>query len=90
MRSLRLNGYQRRPTVNEKTINLVDKLREYAVEPGRYWLDNYALQAGHEIERFRREIEGLETRLQTLIDKYVALEEERDYWREERLLKETK
>jgi hypothetical protein len=74
--------------VNEKTINLVDKLREYAVEPGRYWLDNYALQAGHEIERLRREIEGLETRLQTLIDKYVALESERDYWREERLLKE--
>jgi ubiquinone biosynthesis protein UbiJ len=76
--------------VNEKTINLVDKLREYAVEPGRYWLDNYALQAGHEIERLRREIESLETRLQTLIDKYVALESERDYWREERLLKETK
>jgi hypothetical protein len=47
--------------MNEKTINLVDKLREYAVEPGRYWLDNYALQAGHEIERLRRQVELLET-----------------------------
>jgi hypothetical protein len=35
--------------------NLVAKLREYAVEPGRYWLDTYALQAASEIEVLRKE-----------------------------------
>ena len=35
--------------------NLVAKLREYAVEPGRYWLDTYALQAASEIEILRKE-----------------------------------
>jgi hypothetical protein len=35
--------------------NLVAKLREYAVEPGRYWLDTYAVQAASEIEVLRKE-----------------------------------
>jgi hypothetical protein len=35
--------------------NLIAKLREYAVEPGRYWLDTYALQAASEIEVLRKE-----------------------------------
>jgi hypothetical protein len=35
--------------------NLIVKLREYAVEPGRYWLDTYALQAASEIEVLRKE-----------------------------------
>ena len=35
--------------------NLVAKLREYAVEPGRYWLDTYALQGASEIEVLRKE-----------------------------------
>ena len=35
--------------------DLVAKLREYAVEPGRYWLDTYALQAASEIEVLRKE-----------------------------------
>jgi hypothetical protein len=76
--------------VNEKTINLVDKLREYAIEPGRYWLDNYALQAGHEIERLRRQVDFLEMQIKKWEEAYNKCCEERDYWREERLLKETK
>ena len=35
--------------------NLIAKLREYAVEPGRYWLDTYALQGASEIEVLRKE-----------------------------------
>jgi predicted component of type VI protein secretion system len=35
--------------------NLIAKLREFAVEPGRYWLDTYALQAASEIEVLRKE-----------------------------------
>lgn len=35
--------------------NLVAKLREYAIEPGRYWLDTYALQAASEIEVLHKE-----------------------------------
>jgi hypothetical protein len=35
--------------------NLIVKLREYAVEPGRYWLDTYALQGASEIEVLRKE-----------------------------------
>jgi hypothetical protein len=35
--------------------DLIAKLREYAVEPGRYWLDTYALQAASEIEVLRKE-----------------------------------
>ena len=55
--------------------NLIAKLREYAVEPGRYWLDTYALQAASEIEVLRKEnqemqdailhFEGRITHLQT-------------------------
>ena len=35
--------------------HLIAKLREYAIEPGRYWLDTYALQAASEIEVLRKE-----------------------------------
>ena len=40
--------------------NLIAKLREYAVEPGRYWLDTYALQAASEIEVLRKEDKELQ------------------------------
>ena len=40
--------------------NLVAKLREYAVEPGRFWLDTYALQAASEIEVLRKEDKELQ------------------------------
>jgi hypothetical protein len=40
--------------------DLVAKLREYAVEPGRYWLDTYALQAASEIEVLRKEDKELQ------------------------------
>ena len=39
---------------------LIAKLREYAVEPGRYWLDTYALQAASEIEVLRKEDKELQ------------------------------
>jgi hypothetical protein len=37
------------------TGDLVCLLREYAIEPGRYWLDTYALLAASEIEVLRKE-----------------------------------
>ena len=40
--------------------NIVAKLREYAIEPGRYWLDTYALQAASEIEVLRKEDKELQ------------------------------
>ena len=40
--------------------HLVAKLREYAIEPGRYWLDTYALQAATEIEVLRKENDELQ------------------------------
>jgi uncharacterized small protein (DUF1192 family) len=40
--------------------HLVAKLREYAIEPGRYWLDTYALQAASEIEVLRKENDELQ------------------------------
>jgi predicted component of type VI protein secretion system len=40
--------------------NLIAKLREYAVEPGRYWLDTYALQAASEIEVLHKENQELQ------------------------------
>ena len=40
--------------------DLIAKLREYAVEPGRYWLDTYALQAASEIEVLRKEDKELQ------------------------------
>jgi predicted component of type VI protein secretion system len=40
--------------------NLIAKLREFAVEPGRYWLDTYALQAASEIEVLRKENQELQ------------------------------
>jgi len=40
--------------------NLVAKLREYAIEPGRYWLDTYALQAASEIEVVGKENKELQ------------------------------
>jgi uncharacterized coiled-coil DUF342 family protein len=38
--------------------DIVDRLREYGIEPGRYWLDNYALKAADEIERLRASVEN--------------------------------
>ena len=46
--------------------NLVAKLREYAVEPGRYWLDTYALQAASEIEILRKEDKELQAEVKRL------------------------
>jgi hypothetical protein len=46
--------------------DLVAKLREYAVEPGRYWLDTYALQAASEIEIFRKKNKELEAEIARL------------------------
>jgi hypothetical protein len=42
------------------TENLIAKLREYAVETGRDWLDTYALQAASEIEVLRKENEQIQ------------------------------
>jgi hypothetical protein len=41
-------------------IDLVAKLRQYAIEPGRYFLDTYALQAASEIEVLRKEDKELQ------------------------------
>ena len=40
---------------DQEIADLVVRLREYAVEPGRYWLDNYALQGANYLERLRTE-----------------------------------
>jgi hypothetical protein len=40
---------------DQEIADLVARLREYAVEPGRYWLDNYALQGANYLERLRTE-----------------------------------
>ena len=40
--------------------NLIAKLREYAIEPDRYWLVTYALQAASEIEVLRKENQELQ------------------------------
>ena len=40
---------------DQEIADLVAKLREFAVEPGRYWLDNYALQGANYLERLRAE-----------------------------------
>ena len=40
---------------DQEIAELVARLREYAVEPGRYWLDNYALQGANYLERLRTE-----------------------------------
>jgi hypothetical protein len=40
--------------------DLVAKLRQYAIEPGRYFLDTYALQAASEIEVLRKEDKELQ------------------------------
>ena len=40
--------------------HLIANLREYAIEPGRYWLDTYALQAASEIEVLRKENDELQ------------------------------
>jgi hypothetical protein len=46
--------------------DLVAKLREYAVEPGRYWLDTYALQGASEIEVLRKKNKELEAEIARL------------------------
>ena len=50
-------------------LDLVAKLREYAIEPGRYWLDNYGLQAADRLEE-------IQVIVKTLQDKLVHLEAE--------------
>jgi hypothetical protein len=40
---------------DQEIAELVARLREFAVEPGRYWLDNYALQGANFLERLRTE-----------------------------------
>jgi hypothetical protein len=40
--------------------DVVAKLRQYAIEPGRYFLDTYALQGASEIEVLRKENKELE------------------------------
>ena len=40
---------------DQEIVDLVARLREYAIEPGRYWLDNYALQGANYLERLRSE-----------------------------------
>ena len=57
--------------------DLVAKLREYAVEPGRYWLDTYALQGASEIEVLRKKNKELEAewdQLRELGEQYRQLE----------------
>ena len=46
--------------------DLVAKLREYAVEPGRYWLDTSALQGASEIEVLRKKNKELEAEIARL------------------------
>ena len=55
-------------------VDLVAKLREYAIEPGRYWLDNYGLQAADEIERIQIIIKHLEKKLVHLESEIARLE----------------
>jgi hypothetical protein len=50
-------------------LDLVAKLREYAIQPGRYWLDNYGLQAADRLEE-------IQLIVKTLQDKLVHLEAE--------------
>ena len=40
---------------DQEIAELVARLREYAVEPGRYWLDNYALQGANYLDRLKTE-----------------------------------
>ena len=40
---------------DQEIAELATRLREFAVEPGRYWLDNYALQGANYLERLRTE-----------------------------------
>ena len=55
-------------------VDLVAKLREYAIEPGRYWLDNYGLQAADELERIQIIIKHLEKKLVHLESEIARLE----------------
>ena len=47
-------------------VDLVAKLREYAIEPGRYWLDNYGLQAADELQRLQDKVKHLESEVARL------------------------
>jgi hypothetical protein len=55
-------------------VDLVAKLREYAIEPGRYWLDNYGLQAADELERIQIVIKHLQKKLIHLESEIARLE----------------
>ena len=56
--------------------NLIAKLREYAVEPGRYWLDTYALQAASEIEVLRKEDKELQEAILHFESRIIELQAE--------------
>jgi hypothetical protein len=62
--------------------NLVAKLREYAIEPGRYWLDTYALQAASEIEVLRKEDKELQEAILHFERRITDLQAQVQYWRE--------
>jgi predicted component of type VI protein secretion system len=56
--------------------NLIAKLREHAIEPGRYWLDTYALQAASEIEVLRKENQELQDAILHFESRITYLETE--------------
>jgi hypothetical protein len=58
--------------------NLIAKLREYAIEPGRYWLDTYALQAASEIEVLRKENKELHDAILHFERRITDLQTKRD------------
>jgi len=56
--------------------DLVAKLRQYAIEPGRYFLDTYALQAASEIEVLRKEDKELQEAILHFESRIAYLESE--------------
>ena len=56
--------------------DLVAKLRQYAIEPGRYFLDTYALQAASEIEVLRKEDKELQEAILHFEKRIAHLESE--------------
>jgi hypothetical protein len=59
-------------------------LREYAVEPGRYWLDTYALQAASEIEVLRKEDKELHEAILHFERRITDLQTEIKYLKEKK------
>ena len=56
--------------------DLVAKLRQYAIEPGKYFLDTYALQAASEIEVLRKEDKELQEAILHFEKRIAHLESE--------------